>query len=42
MLAADFDYWGEGVQALVFEMPAGFSVSADANCTIDAAMKGKP
>ena len=37
MLAADFDYAGEGVQALVFEMPAGFSASADAARTVDAA-----
>lgn len=37
MLAADFDYGGEGVQALVFEMPKGFSASADAGDTIDRA-----
>ena len=37
MLAADFDYAGEGVQAIVFEMPAGFSASADAAQTVDAA-----
>ena len=38
MLAADFDYGGEGTQALVFEMPPGFSASADCSATIDAAM----
>jgi hypothetical protein len=38
MFAADFDYGGEGVQALVFEMPAGFSASADCGATIDAAI----
>jgi hypothetical protein len=38
MLAADFDYGGEGTQALVFEMPTGFSASADCSATIDAAM----
>ena len=38
LLAADFDYNGEGVQALVFELPAGCAVSADCNATIDAAM----
>lgn len=37
MLAADFDYLGDGVQALVFEMPNGFSASADAADTIDRA-----
>lgn len=37
MLAADFDYGGEGVQALVFEMPDGFSASSDAADTIDRA-----
>ena len=36
LLGADFD-WG-GAQVLVFEMPAGFSVSADADATIDDAM----
>ena len=36
MLAADFDY--EGAQVLIFEMPSGFSVSADCDATIDAAM----
>ena len=39
MLAADFDYFGEGVQVLVFEMPKGFSASVDCDATIDAAMK---
>jgi hypothetical protein len=38
MLAADFDYNGEGVCALVFEMPGDFSASADCNETIDSAM----
>ena len=39
LLAADFDYNGEGLCALVFELPAGCSVSADCDATIDAAMK---
>ena len=38
ILAADFDYGGNGTQVLIFEMPAGFSVSADFAATIDAAM----
>ena len=38
LLAADFDYNGEGVQALVFELPAGCAVSANCDATIDAAM----
>lgn len=38
LLAADFDYNGEGVQALVFELPHGCAVSANCNATIDAAM----
>jgi hypothetical protein len=38
LLAADFDYGGEGIQALVFEMPTGFSASADCDATIDDAM----
>lgn len=42
LLAADFDYNGEGVQALVFELPAGCTVSADCNATIDAAMRMAP
>ena len=42
LLAADFDYNGEGVQALVFEMPDGFHASADCGATIDAAMRMAP
>ena len=42
MLAADFDYGGDGTQALVFEMPPGFSASADCNATVDAAMAAAP
>lgn len=38
LLAADFDYNGEGVQALVFELPHGCAVSANCDATIDAAM----
>jgi hypothetical protein len=41
LLAADFDYNGDGVQALVFELPVGCAVSADCNATIDAAMLAK-
>ncbi len=36
LLAADFDY--DGAQVLVFEMPHGFSASADCDATIDSAM----
>jgi HD superfamily phosphodiesterase len=36
MLAADFDY--EGAQVLIFEMPDGWSASADCDATIDGAM----
>lgn len=39
LLAGDFDYGGEGIQALVFEMPAGFTVSADADAVVDDAMR---
>lgn len=39
MLAADFDFNGEGVLALIFEMPAGFRVSADCDDTVDSAME---
>lgn len=42
LLAADFDYNGEGVQALVFELPAGCAVSADCDATIDDAMAAAP
>jgi len=42
MLAADFDYTGERIQALVFEMPDGFQASADCGATIDAAMLMAP
>lgn len=42
LLAADFDYTGERIQALVFEMPEGFQASADCNATIDAAMVRAP
>lgn len=42
MFAADFDYGGDGVQALVFEMPVGFRASADCDDTIDAAMSAAP
>lgn len=42
MLAADFDYGGDGTQALVFEMPPGFVASADCGATIDAAMLTNP
>jgi len=42
MLAADFDYTGERIQALVFEMPDGFQASADCGATIDAAMRMAP
>lgn len=38
LLAADFDYNGEGVTALVFEMPPRTEVSADCSDTIDAAI----
>ncbi len=38
LLSADFDYGGEGVAALVFELPAGSAVSADCDATIDGAM----
>lgn len=41
MIAADFDYNGEGILALIFEMPNGFSASADYDTTIDAAMQTK-
>ena len=37
MLAADFDY--EGVQVLVFEMPNGFTASADCDDTVARAMQ---
>ena len=39
LLAGDFDYGGDGTQALVFEMPQGFTVSADADFVIDVAMR---
>ena len=39
LLAADFDYAGEGVTALVFELPPRCAVSADCDATIDEAMK---
>ena len=39
MLAADFDYGGDGTLALVFEMPEGFRASADFRDTIDSAMR---
>jgi hypothetical protein len=42
LLAADFDYNGEGVEALVFELPGNTAVSADCDATIDAAMKEAP
>lgn len=42
LLAADFDYNGEGVEALVFELPGNTAVSADCDATIDAAMKETP
>ena len=38
MLAADFDYNGDGVEALVFEMPKGCEYTFDCAETIDAAM----
>jgi hypothetical protein len=38
LLAADFDYGGEGVMVLVFEMPNGFAASADCDSTVDNAM----
>jgi hypothetical protein len=42
LLGADFN-WGEsGVEALAFEMPAGFSACADADETIDEAMAHDP
>lgn len=42
LLAADFDYMGEGVSALVFELPPHCAVSADCDATIDGAMAGTP
>ena len=42
LLAADFDYNGDGVQALVFELPTGCAVSADCDATIDGAMLVAP
>jgi HD superfamily phosphodiesterase len=42
LLAADFDYNGEGVEALVFELPGNTAVSADCDANIDAAMKETP
>lgn len=39
LLAADFDYMGEGIPALVFELPPRCAVSADCDATIDEAMK---
>lgn len=38
LLSADFDWGGDGTQVIVFEMPKGFSVSADCDETIDDAM----
>lgn len=39
MLAADFDYGGDGTQVLIFEMPSAFAASADCDMTIDDAMQ---
>lgn len=39
LLAADFDYMGEGITALVFEMPARLIVSSDCDETIDGAIR---
>lgn len=39
LLAADFDFDGQGAQVLVFEMPKGFTVTSDCDETIDDAMK---
>jgi len=39
LLAADFDFDGQGVQVLVFEMPNGFIVTSDCDEMIDDAMK---
>lgn len=39
LIAADFDYAGEGISALVFELPQGCAVSADCDATIDEAMR---
>ena len=38
LVAADFDYNGEGWPVIIFSMPRGFSVSADCDETIDSAM----
>lgn len=39
LLAADFDFDGQGVQVVVFEMPNGFTVTSDCDEMIDDAMK---